>query len=137
MRTAIANEPFCRYEGETPRQDVFDDLTFLLVTSRRESFSLSILEAPFHGVLPIAFDSVGPRSLLGPIAPELLIPWADTDEMAWRVLQLWKDVEQRYVIIRTLRSSFEGRFNPVKIADEFLQLVDHATTVEKIRIAVA
>ena len=61
IRTAVTSQKFCCYEGETLRENVFDDLTFLIVASRRESFGLSILEAPFHNVVPIAFDSVGPR----------------------------------------------------------------------------
>jgi glycosyltransferase involved in cell wall biosynthesis len=138
IRDAIANRKFCSYEGETSRQNVFDDLMFLVVTSRRESFSLSILEAPFHGVLPIAFDTIGPHSLLGPVAPELLVPWSDADGVTERVLELWKDVERRQAVIERLRSSFQGRFNPAKIADKFLRVFEnHATTPEKIRTAVA
>jgi glycosyltransferase involved in cell wall biosynthesis len=138
IRDAIANQQFCCYEGETPRRNVFDDLMFLVVTSRRESFSLSILEAPFHGVLPIAFDSVGPRSLIGPVAPELLVPWADTDGVVERMLEFWKDVERRHALIQRLRSSFQERFSPAKVADNFLRVLEnHAPTAGKIRTAVA
>lgn len=138
IRKVMASQDCCRYEGETSRENVFDDLTFLVVTSRRESFGLSILEAPFHGVLPIAFDSVGPHSLLSAVAPELLVPEADTDGIAQRVLDLWKDAHRRHEALQRLTLSFRDRFSSARVTGQFLRVFEnYASIAGKTRTASA
>lgn len=125
----------CSLEGETPRSHVFDDLMFLAVCSRRESFGLTILEAPFYNVIPVAFDNVGPRFLLNSVAPELLVRCGDTSAMAARILMLWQSPVRRSFLLRQLRRSFRERFSPQSVATNFLSVMEnhvnvHARSVE-------
>jgi glycosyltransferase involved in cell wall biosynthesis len=116
-------------QGETSRSHVFDDLMFLAVSSRRESFGLTILEAPFYNVLPVAFDSVGPRFLLKDVAPELLVPCGDTSAMAARLLMLFKSPARRSVLLSQLRRSFQERFSPQIVATNFVSVIENHANV--------
>jgi glycosyltransferase involved in cell wall biosynthesis len=103
------------YLGEIPRERIFQEVDFLLVCSRRESFCLTALEAPFFEVIPIAYDSPGTRFLLGSFTA-CLVENGNIEQMKNKVLQLWRDPGRRSDICEHLRMEFRRHFDPAMLA---------------------
>lgn len=78
-----------------PRERLFGQLDVLCVCSRRESFSLVCVEAPFYGCLPIAFASPGPAWLRESGNEIDLVPQGDAHSMAAKVLETLHDPARR------------------------------------------
>lgn len=53
-----------------------------------EGFGLAVIEQLAAGVPPVAYDTAGPRDILGLKVPELLVPNGDPDAMAARIARL-------------------------------------------------
>ncbi len=109
------------YKGQVPRDEIFRDVDILLVCSRRESFGLTMAEAPFFGVLPIAFDSPGSSYLLSGVEG-CLIENGNTLAMKNAVIAFWPDPARREEICRRLRDRFLDQFDPKTLADDLLAL---------------
>jgi glycosyltransferase involved in cell wall biosynthesis len=103
------------YLGELPRENIFREIDFLLVCSSRESFGLTVLEAPFSGTIPIAYDSPGTHFLLGSV-PECLVENGQSEQMKEAVLRLWRDLEARSELCERLRTQFLRQFDPNLLA---------------------
>jgi glycosyltransferase involved in cell wall biosynthesis len=108
-----------RYLGEMPRESLFRGVDFLLVSSSRESFGLTIIEAPFCGVIPIAYDSPGTHFLLDGVN-ECLIPNGKREQMAQAVLELWERPVRRSEIEKLLRERFLRDFGEDLIATKLI-----------------
>jgi glycosyltransferase involved in cell wall biosynthesis len=104
-----------KYLGEVPRERIFREVDFLLVCSRRESFGLTALEAPFFDVTPIAYDSPGTHFLLGSV-PECLIDNGEIEQMKDTVVRLWRRPNKRSELCGTLRTRFQRQFDPNLVA---------------------
>lgn len=94
--------------------------TLLLVTSRRESFSLVVAEAMLSGVVPLAYASDGPSFLLQEF-PEQLIPIDDVERLATRMREIM--TTNLDPLRRELRTEVESRFDPEIIADQWAALI--------------
>jgi glycosyltransferase involved in cell wall biosynthesis len=110
MRAAGVN-----YLGEMPRESVFRDVDFLLVCSRRESFGLTSIEAPFSEVIPIAYNSPGTHFLLSSVN-ECLVENSKPEHMKEAVVGLWCRPERRSEICQHLRVRFLREFDPNLLA---------------------
>jgi glycosyltransferase involved in cell wall biosynthesis len=113
------------YPGEVAREIVFQHVDLLVVCSRRESFGLTMLEAPFHGVTPVAFDSPGARFLLGDVT-ECLVENGNLEQMKEAVLRLWHNPHQRSVICKHLRTRFLRQLDPNLIATNLLATIERS-----------
>jgi glycosyltransferase involved in cell wall biosynthesis len=107
------------YLGEFPRETIFRDVDFLIVSSRRESFGLTALEAPFSDVIPIAYDSPGTHFLLSGVTG-CLVENDNIEQMKNTVLQLWRNPRQRSDICKHLRMQFLRRFDPNLLATRLI-----------------
>jgi glycosyltransferase involved in cell wall biosynthesis len=107
------------YLGEVPRETIFREADILLVCSRRESFGLTALEAPFFDVIPIAYDSPGTQFLLSSVSG-CLVENDNIEEMKNAVLQLWRGPRQRLDICEHLRTQFRHQFDPTLLATRLL-----------------
>lgn len=117
MRTAGV-----QYLGQIPRIKIFRQIDFLLVCSRRESFGLTTLEAPFYGVIPVAYDSPGTHFLLGSVS-ECLVENGKRDKMKEAILRLWRDPNKRLERCEYLRTEFRRHFDPTQLATKLVECV--------------
>jgi glycosyltransferase involved in cell wall biosynthesis len=107
------------FMGEIPRERIFGEVDFLAVCSRRESFGLTIVEAPFADVIPIAYDSPGTRFLLDGVK-ECLVENGRLEQMREAVLSLWCRPERRSEIRQHLRARFLREFDPNLLATRLI-----------------
>ena len=105
--------------GQMAREQIFREVDILVVCSRRESFGLTAMEAPFFDVTPIAYDSPGTRFLLGK-TPECLVENENIGKMKEAVVALWRSPEQRLAICNLLRAEFCGEFDPNFVATRLM-----------------
>ena len=107
------------FMGEIPRERIFSEVDFLAVCSRRESFGLTVVEAPFSDVIPIAYDSPGTRFLLGGING-CLVENGKLEQMKEAILNLWCRPERRSEICQHLRAQFRREFDPNLLATRLI-----------------
>jgi glycosyltransferase involved in cell wall biosynthesis len=112
---ALMHAAGVNFLGEVARENIFRGVDFLLVCSRRESFGLAALEAPFSGAIPIAYDSPGIHSLLGG-ASECLVENGKSEQMKEAVLRFWRRPEKRSETCELLRKQFLRQFDPNLVA---------------------
>lgn len=110
------------YLGAVQRDLIFEDVDILVVCSRRESFGLTTIEAPFFNVVPIAFDSPGTRFLLSN-EPECLVAGEDLDKMLSSILFLWDNPDRRSTICKALRESYKTNFHPDRLSIELMNAI--------------
>jgi glycosyltransferase involved in cell wall biosynthesis len=107
------------YLGELPRENIFREVDFLLVCSGRESFGLTVLEAPFFGTIPIAYDSPGTHFLLSSVS-ECIVENGKSEQMKEEVLRLWRDPAARSELCDRLRAQFLRQFDPNLLATRLI-----------------
>ncbi|MEU1374413.1 glycosyltransferase family 4 protein [Streptomyces triculaminicus] len=94
------------------------------VTSREESFGMTIVEAMGCGVPVVATDCPhGPGEIITDGADGLLVPVGDSDAIAKGLLKLIEDDELRRAMGAAARKSAQ-RYAPERIADAYLELID-------------
>ena len=109
-------------KGAVRRDRIFEGIDFLAVCSRRESFGLTLLEAPFYDVLPVAFESPGTRFILGEGSP-LLVPLGQVDRMEATILRFWEAPREKALLCAQLRETFLQRFDPRIISQQLASLL--------------
>lgn len=107
------------FMGDTPRENIFMGVDFLAVCSRRESFGLTLVEAPFSDVIPVAYESPGTRFLLDECA-ECLVDNGNVERMKNRIVELWRAPQQRTEICRRLRTRFLREFDSNLLAGQLI-----------------
>jgi len=120
---ACMNAAGIQHLGEVAREEIFREVDFLLVCSRRESFGLTMVEAPFFDVVPISYDSPGPRFLLGGVA-ECLVENGKGEQAKETVLRLWRSPHRRSEICERLRADFSRQFDPDLVAARLMAAFD-------------
>ncbi|GAA3057763.1 hypothetical protein GCM10020000_45540 [Streptomyces olivoverticillatus] len=94
------------------------------VTSREESFGMTIVEAMGCGVPVVATDCPhGPGEIITDGKDGLLVPVGDVEAIAKGLLKLIEDDELRRSMGAAARESAQ-RYSPERIADAYLQLID-------------
>ncbi|MFI1969524.1 glycosyl transferase family 1 [Streptomyces cinnamoneus] len=94
------------------------------VTSREESFGMTIVEAMGCGVPVVATDCPhGPGEIITDGEDGLLVPVGDSDAIAKGLLKLIEDDELRRTMGAAARESAQ-RYAPERIADAYLELID-------------
>ena len=108
----------------TVREDLqpwYSKASFLLVTSRMESFSLVLAEAMAEGVVPIAYASDGPSMILEEF-PQQLVPIGHVDALAANLRRYAQNTEME--ALRTeLSQSVKRRFGPAVVLAEWKQVL--------------
>jgi glycosyltransferase involved in cell wall biosynthesis len=72
------------------------DCTVGAFPSYAEGFGLAVLEQLASGIPTIAYDTAGPRDLLGGRLPELLVPKGDVDALAGKICEILELDLDRY-----------------------------------------
>jgi glycosyltransferase involved in cell wall biosynthesis len=108
----------------TGREDLgewYSKASLLLVTSRRESFSLVLAEAMASGVVPIAYASDGPSFILQDF-PDHLIDLGAVDALAERIAAFAHEPALDQIRVQ-LAQSVAWRFSPEIIADQWREVL--------------
>ena len=95
--------------------------SFLLLTSRLESFSLVLAEAMLAGVIPVAYASDGPSFILQDL-PEHLVRTGDEQALADRLIRFARGADPE-TLRQHLRDSIQERFSPDVIAPQWKELL--------------
>lgn len=106
----------------------YDRASFLMVTSRTESFSLVLAEAMSRGVVPLAYGTNGPRFILEDF-PDHVIPLHDAETLASR-LAYFASAGDLDSLRLALRESIERRFGEQIIAESWKDLLSRITMRE-------
>lgn len=93
-----------------------------------EGFGLAVLEQLAAGIPTVAFDQGGPRDILRPAMPELLVPTGDVESFANTLARILQLELREYERLGRLSVETVQRYSWSKIADE---------TVQQYRLALA
>jgi glycosyltransferase involved in cell wall biosynthesis len=93
-----------------------------------EGFGLAVLEQLAAGIPTVAFDQGGPRDILRPAMPELLVPTGDVESFANTLVRILQLELREYERLGRLSVETVQRYSWSKIADE---------TVQQYRLALA
>jgi glycogen(starch) synthase len=104
----VSDVDLARYYSES---DIF------VAPSRFESFGLVLIEAMRHGVPVIACDIGGMREIITDGVDGYLFKVDDIGELAARLRFLIEQQEARKSIGRSAKTTYEGRFTSVKMAE--------------------
>ncbi|MFI9239674.1 glycosyltransferase family 4 protein [Streptomyces sp. NPDC053079] len=139
LRTQIdtlgLNEAVTLMGAHSPIETEWAKGSIAAVTSREESFGMTIVEAMGCGVPVVATDCPhGPGEIITDGEDGLLVPVGDSDAIAKGLLKLIEDDELRRTMGAAARVSAQ-RYAPERIADAYLELIDSLggprTTTEK------
>ena len=118
-----APESFILMGFESNPIKIYSNAGINIVPSRHESFSLSLLEAMCFGVPTIAFNSVGPRSIIADSDAGILIDCYDIDAMANSIISLLENSE-RYNRMRYLCNKRAQDFTENKVMRLWMDLFE-------------
>ena len=94
--------------------------------SESESFSLTVLEAGFHGVPVIATRSGGPEEIIQDGRTGLLVPVGDTEAMKRAMKRLLDDGESAHAMGQAASRHVRERFSPQVFRERLLELYGRA-----------
>ncbi|GHF57501.1 hypothetical protein GCM10010218_43610 [Streptomyces mashuensis] len=118
------NEHITLMGAHSPIETEWAKGSIAAVTSREESFGMTIVEAMGCGVPVVATDCPhGPGEIITDGEDGLLVPVGDSDAIAKGLLKLIEDDELRRTMGRAARESAK-RYAPERIADAYLELID-------------
>ncbi|MEU1310003.1 glycosyltransferase [Streptomyces cinnamoneus] len=128
LRTQIdtlgLNEAITLMGAHSPIETEWAKGSIAAVTSREESFGMTIVEAMGCGVPVVATDCPhGPGEIITDGEDGLLVPVGDSDAIAKGLLKLIEDDELRRAMGTAARASAQ-RYAPERIADAYLELID-------------
>jgi glycosyltransferase involved in cell wall biosynthesis len=112
----------------TPIEPEFARGSILAVSSRLESFGMTIVEAMRVGVPVVSTDCpLGPGEIIDHGVDGLLVPPRDVDAMAAALLELIGDEERRRRMGRAALAKAH-RYDPARVADAYLDLFERLAT---------
>ncbi|MDT0448885.1 glycosyltransferase family 4 protein [Streptomyces hesseae] len=118
------NESLTLMGAHSPIETEWAKGSIAAVTSREESFGMTIVEAMGCGVPVVATDCPhGPGEIISDGEDGLLVPVGDSDAIAKGLLKLIEDDELRRTMGAAARISAR-RYAPERIADAYLELID-------------
>ncbi|MCC3774293.1 glycosyltransferase family 4 protein [Streptomyces sp. UNOB3_S3] len=118
------NESLTLMGAHSPIETEWAKGSIAAVTSREESFGMTIVEAMGCGVPVVATDCPhGPGEIISDGEDGLLVPVGDSDAIAKGLLKLIEDDELRRTMGAAARVSAR-RYAPERIADAYLELID-------------
>ncbi|MEV4433551.1 glycosyltransferase family 4 protein [Streptomyces sp. NPDC049585] len=118
------NESITLMGAHSPIEPEWAKGSIAAVTSREESFGMTIVEAMGCGVPVVATDCPhGPGEIISDGEDGLLVPVGDTDAIAKGLLTLIEDDDLRRTMGEAARLSAR-RYAPERIADAYLALID-------------
>ncbi|MEU7134561.1 glycosyltransferase family 4 protein [Streptomyces sp. NPDC046261] len=128
LRTQIdtlgLNEAVTLMGAHSPIETEWAKGSIAAVTSREESFGMTIVEAMGCGVPVVATDCPhGPGEIITDGEDGLLVPVGDSDAIAKGLLKLIEDEDLRRAMGAAARASAQ-RYAPERIADAYLELID-------------
>ena len=105
-----------------------DDLPRLLATSAAggfptyaEGFGFALLEQLASGIPSVAYDSPGPRSILTPNLPDLLVPTGDVERFSAALVRILQMDAPEYEQLARRAGEAANRFNWAAIARDTVQ----------------
>ena len=98
-----------------------------IVSSEREGFGLSIIEAASFGIPSVAFDVGGPSEIISNEENGFIIENGDLEEMSKKVLDLLKDKEL-YEKISKASYEMSKKYNPEKVYIKWSALLKAITS---------
>ncbi len=120
-KRGLSNVTFKGFENDP--SVIYGNADLLLCTSDSEGFGMVLIEAMYHGVIPITFDCpVSPAEIIsdGGVA----VPCFDTDGYADKVIELWNNpAKMKELQQRALRRSSD--YLRPKIIKQWKQLLRH------------
>ncbi|GGP67323.1 glycosyltransferase family 4 protein [Streptomyces abikoensis] len=118
------NESLTLMGAHSPIETEWAKGSIAAVTSREESFGMTIVEAMGCGVPVVATDCPhGPGEIISDGEDGLLVPVGDSDAIAKGLLKLIEDDELRRAMGAAALVSAR-RYAPERIADAYLELID-------------
>ncbi|MFI0912148.1 glycosyltransferase family 4 protein [Streptomyces abikoensis] len=118
------NESLTLMGAHSPIETEWAKGSIAAVTSREESFGMTIVEAMGCGVPVVATDCPhGPGEIISDGEDGLLVPVGDSDAIAKGLIKLIEDDELRRTMGAAARVSAR-RYAPERIADAYLELID-------------
>ncbi|MFI9203621.1 glycosyltransferase family 4 protein [Streptomyces sp. NPDC053048] len=118
------NEAITLMGAHSPIETEWAKGSIAAVTSREESFGMTIVEAMGCGVPVVATDCPhGPGEIINDGHDGLLVPVGDSDAIAKGLLKLIEDDDLRRTMGAAARESAQ-RYAPERIADAYLELID-------------
>ncbi|MGW1195565.1 glycosyltransferase family 4 protein [Streptomyces sp. NPDC002536] len=118
------NESVTLMGAHSPIETEWAKGSIAAVTSREESFGMTIVEAMHCGVPVVATDCPhGPGEIITHGEDGLLVPVGDSDAIAKGLLELIEDDGLRRRMGEAARASAQ-RYSPERIADAYLDLIE-------------
>lgn len=108
------------------RDQLLIDAHFLLHTSLREGFGLTVLEAANKGTIPVVFDVLGITDLVEDMKTGLKVSFGDVELVAEKILSLYRD-KKAYTTLSRAAFAAEQRYRwetiLPKTLEELLQMI--------------
>lgn len=118
------NIPDVHFLGRQAPEPYYKEAAIFLMTSRSESWGLTLTEAQQTGVVPIAFDSYDSLSeIITHEQDGLIIPEGNTNQYVSDLLALMANEERRHEFARNGLVSCR-KFEPSSIAEQWWQLIN-------------
>ena len=98
-----------------------------VMSSRYEGFGLVLTEAQECGLPIVSFDCPeGPSEIIHEGEDGFLVPLADTDALAEKIILLAKNEEMRKSFGKAAKTNCQ-QFSPLKVGDMWLDLINKLT----------
>jgi glycosyltransferase involved in cell wall biosynthesis len=101
-------------QAELP--DLLADCTAGAFPSYVEGFGIAVLEQLAAGIPTVAFNIAGPRDMLDPVSPELLVPMGDVSKFAGALIRLLRSDVTFYQNLSRKCQGVAARFSWTEIA---------------------
>lgn len=104
--------------------EVYDRASLSILTSRREGFSLFVLESLAHGCPTICYDiNYGPSDMIDDGVNGYLIEQDNEEKMAERIIEVYNDIEKMRAMSEASYLKAEA-FKSKKIAEQWEELIE-------------